>query len=242
MENKKSTAKKENIHKGHRSRVRQKFIADGGLNNFRDHEILEFLLFYAYPMRDTNEMAHRLISEYGSLYNLFNTPVNNLMDKAGLTENAAVLLSLVRHANKRFLMSEYANACLTSSKKAGRYMMSVFNGQNYESFYLICLSLKKKILSVDEIDRGDADSVRMETRRLIEKALLNRAKFVIIGHNHPAGTIKPSTQDTAITKRIKHDFSIIGVTLLDHIVVTVDDYYSFSEHRLLGLTYNPITD
>ncbi len=242
MENKNTKAKKENLHKGHRARVRQKFIKDGSLDNFQDHEILEFLLFYAYPMKDTNEMAHKLLEEYGSLYNLFNTPVNNLMDKTGLTENAAVLLCLIQHANKRFLMSEFNNRALSSSKRAGKYMMSVFNGQNYESFYLICLNLKKKIISVDEMDKGDADSVRMETRKIIEKALLYRAKFVIIGHNHPAGTNKPSPQDVAITKRIKTELEMIGVILLDHIVVTVDNYYSFCENKLFGLTYNPVMD
>ncbi len=242
MEEKKSKPKKENVHKGHRERVRQKFIKDGGLENFQDHEILEFLLFYAYPMRDTNEMAHKLLNEYGSLYNLINTPPKSIANTTGITENAACLISLIHHANKRFLTSEFDKKCLTDSKKAGKYMKSLFNGQNYESLYLLCLNLKKKVLSCDEIDRGDSNSIRIDSRRILERALFVRAKYAIIAHNHPGGTKKPSAPDVSITRRLQDELASIGVILLDHIVAINDDYYSFSENRLMGLTYNPVKD
>ena len=62
----------QNLHANHRKRVRARFIKDGNLDNFEEHQILELLLFYSVPRRDTNELAHKLLIEYGSLYNLMN--------------------------------------------------------------------------------------------------------------------------------------------------------------------------
>lgn len=243
MENKKEKPKKENLHKGHRARVRQKFIKEQSLDNFNDHEVLEFLLFYAYPMRDTNEMAHRLLMQYGTLHNLMNTKTNALINEGGLTENAATLLTALPHINRRYLKSEFNKSpLLTDSKKAGKFMMSLFNGQNYESLYLISLNLRKKIISVDEISRGDADSVSVNLKRILQKTLLNNAKFVIIGHNHPAGTLKPSVADVNIAKALLEEFKLFDIYMLDNMIVTSKGYYSFSEHKYFGLTYNPIMD
>lgn len=235
--------KKINSHIGHRARVRQRFIDEGSLDRFHDHQVLELLLFYAYPMKDTNEIAHRLLNQFGSLYNLFNASAAELMTRAGLTENVAVLLTMMPHINKKYLQSQFTKSeVLSNAKIACDYVSTLFNGQKYESLYMICLNVHKKVISVDEICKGGVSNVSVDSRKLIEKALLNSAKFVIISHNHPGGNCKPSTADLHITNKLINEFKIIDVILIDHIIVCNNKTYSFCINRNYNLSYNPVLD
>lgn len=232
--------KKKNIHTGHRARLRQKFIDTGNLDNFDDHQILEMLLFYAYPMKDTNEIAHKLISEYGSLYNLFNRPVKDLMNRMNVTENVATLISMMPHLYKRYLRSEINDGKpINTSAKAKKFLRSYLVGQDYESFVVVNLDVKKRVIAVDVLTDNEVSEVSVSSRTVIERALLNRAKFVIIGHNHPAGTNKPSSADVSMFRRLREEYKMIGVTILDNIIICNQDSYSFYEHKTYGLTYNP---
>lgn len=233
---------KSNVHRGHRSRVRTKFIRDGNLDNFQPHEVLELLLFYAYPMKDTNEIAHRLLKEYGSLYNLFNAKPQDLMNNLGLSENVAVYLSMLPSIFKMYLRTGLDDTKpLTNSNIAGKYMESYLKGNPTESFYMISLNIKKNVLAVDRIAEGGVSNVKFEIRKIIERALLNKARFVIIGHNHPGGILKPSEDDAYITQRLMCDLKLINVDVLDHIIVTNKGTYSFCANKICGLTYNPDT-
>ena len=97
-----------NIHEGHRKRVREQFIKAGNLNNLPDHKILELLLFYSTPRSDTNELAHNLINQFGSLNGVFDAPYESLLEVKGIGEHSAVLLKLVPEAVKRYLINKSA--------------------------------------------------------------------------------------------------------------------------------------
>jgi DNA repair protein radC len=242
--NKKSfKGEKSNLHSGHRQRVRSKFIESGNFDSFTDHEILELLLFYGYPMKDTNEIAHKLLSEYGSLFNLFNRPAKDLINNGGLTENVAVLISMIPYLSRRYLKSEFGdNAVIEDWRDGCKYMTSLVVGQKYESFFVVSLDAKRRVIDVCEVSDGNVSEIRVKSRIVLEKALLNRAKFVIIGHNHPAGTCKPSNADLKMTSYLVDDFKIIGVTVLDHIIVCNNETYSFCKNKLFNFTYNPVED
>lgn len=82
------------MHEGHRERLRKRFI-ENGLQGFEKHNMLELLLFYAIPRRDTNELAHRLINSFGSLSGVFNASFEELCRVEGIGENAAALIKLI---------------------------------------------------------------------------------------------------------------------------------------------------
>ncbi|MGN1130860.1 MAG: hypothetical protein ACI4Q8_05855, partial [Ruminococcus sp.] len=96
-----------NIHKGHRKRVKDNFLKNG-LDNFEDHQILELLLFYALPQRDTNELAHRLISKFGSISAVFDAPVCELI-KFGLSDNTVTLLKLIPDISRIYTVDKRDN-------------------------------------------------------------------------------------------------------------------------------------
>ena len=125
-----SDKEKTNIHKGHRERVRERFIKDGNLDSFQDHEIIEFLLFYAIKMRDTNELAHRMIERFGSLHALLNASPKEIAEKCSVSENTAVLVSLIPHLCRRYLKSYWDrdDFRIESSKAASKYFDALLAG------------------------------------------------------------------------------------------------------------------
>jgi len=92
---------KMSIHDGHRQRMKSRFQKNG-LSDFNEHEVLELLLFYCIPRRDTNEIAHNLIARFGSLAKVLDAPLNHLQEVEGMGENAANFLSLIRDFHLAF--------------------------------------------------------------------------------------------------------------------------------------------
>ena len=93
-----------NLHEGHRQRLKERFLREG-LDHFEPHTVLELLLFYAVPQRDTNELAHRLIARFGSLDAVFDAAFDELCAVEGIGRNTATLLKLVPDLTRRYPVS-----------------------------------------------------------------------------------------------------------------------------------------
>lgn len=221
------------IHDGHREKMRQRFMS-GGLDSFADHEVLELLLFYAIPRRDTNETAHLLLERYGSLTGVFNAPVEDLMKAEGIGENAAVFLKLVPAAcRKARLSGDGRDIILNSVDKIGDYLIDCFSGETAEVIYQLCLDKKGKLLACKRLAEGAADNADLNVRKLVENTLLSSASAVVIAHNHPSGIALPSNEDYATTWRVQEALASIGVPLQDHIIVADGDYVSMAQSGML---------
>ena len=92
---------KKNVHEGHRDRLRQRFLQEG-LENFQDHNVLELLLFYSIPRKDTNEEAHNLINRFGSLSGVFDASFEELCEVKGIGENSAALIKIMPELFKKY--------------------------------------------------------------------------------------------------------------------------------------------
>ena len=110
------------IHKGHRQRVKERYLSEG-LDGFQDHEVLEFLLFYCIPMKDTNELAHKMILEFGTLAGLLEADPMQISKRCGVSENTAILVSAVTSFARRYYKAKRGpKPVLDSSSKAGEYL------------------------------------------------------------------------------------------------------------------------
>lgn len=136
-----------NLHANHRKRVRARFIKDGNLDSFEQHQILEMLLFYSIPRKDTNELAHKLLNEYGNLYTLMNARPEDIIKRCKVSEPTAVLISMIPHVGRKFLSSSLddENVCIDTFSIANSYFEAALSGKNFESFYMICLDLNKRL-------------------------------------------------------------------------------------------------
>jgi len=220
-------------HDGHRSRMKKRFL-QYGLASFDDHNILELLLFYAQPRKDTNATAHRLMDAFGSLDAVFEAPPQALMQVEGVGESAAVLIHLVPEAARRYRIAKETNGTIiASSEDAGRYMIPRFLNCRDEAVYMLCLDPKHRVLGCHELGGGGPTSVSVNVRRIVEIALNQNAAAVILAHNHPNGLAIPSAEDRRTTRRVRDALALVGIPLLDHIIVAGEDFVSMSDSGML---------
>ncbi len=226
------------IHTGHRERLRTRFMHDG-LDSFEDHQVLELLLFYCIPRQDTNALAHKLLNEYGTLYNLFDADPQDVMNRCKVSKNIAVLMTMVPGLVRRYTASKFDNKAqvLDTSRKAGLYAVSLLLGLNRECFYAICLNLHRKVIYAEKLSEGTQTDAPLYPRNLMETLLKYKATGVVLAHNHPGGMLSPSRNDITATKKIIDLLTPVGIEVVDHIIVAGDQYYSFSEHKTLPLWY-----
>lgn len=222
-----------NIHDGHRRRVKSRYLSEG-LDGFQDHEILEFLLFYCIPMKDTNELAHKMIREFGSLAGLFDSDPVEISKRGGVSENTAILISLIPSLVRRYFKAKWGDKpILSSSSKAGEYAVSLFAGRNYEAFFVFCLDSQSRLNHATLVHEGTINEVQVYPRLVVETALRHKAHSVILAHNHPGGILDPSKADIEVTKRVMIALEAISIDVMDHIIVAEDNYVSFAEKGLL---------
>ncbi|MCX7746529.1 MAG: DNA repair protein RadC [Clostridia bacterium] len=221
------------MHEGHRKRLRSRFIKEG-LDSFEPHQVLELLLFYSIPRKDTNELAHILLKKYGSLSGVFEADSKDLAGTEGIGENTAILLSLIPQVARMYFKDRWGEKpVLNSSEKAGRYAVSLFTGRLYETFFIICLDAQNKVHYASPVHEGTINEAPVYPRLIVECAIRHQANSVILAHNHPGGSLKPSKADIEATNRIKAALEAISIKVVDHIIVAGDQYMSFAEKGLI---------
>ncbi|SMC42060.1 RadC family protein [Papillibacter cinnamivorans] len=222
------------MHDGHRQRMKRRFLGTG-MDSFEDHNVLEILLFYSIPQKDTNPLAHELITRFGSLEGVFDAPAEELMKVPGVGENTAALIKLIPQVYRRYMISKTGSgAILNSSEKAGVFLLPRFAAERDEVVYLVCLDAKCKVLSCRLMFRGSVNSAHVSVRKIVEAALTNNSTSVILAHNHPSGIALPSEEDNLTTLRIQAALEAVGIELADHIVVADDDFVSIADNGILG--------
>lgn len=219
--------KKKNVHEGHRERMRNKYV-NKGIEVFEQHEILEMLLFYAIPRKNTNDIAHRLLEACGSLSAVFDALIDILMQQ-GLSYNAAVLLHMIPDLSRAYQSDKFDNEeKIITDENIGKKMVHLFAGKNEECVYAFFLDAKGKEKYSGIISKGDASSAPLFSKDIVSIAARCKAVTVIIAHNHPSGVAFPSRADLEATADIADALDTIGIHLADHIIVADRDYISLS--------------
>lgn len=219
------------IHDGHRARMKKKLL-ENGERGFDDHELLEILLYYAVPRRDTNELAHRLLQQFGSLRGVLSASVQELACVKGMGESAALLVALVPRLQRR-AAQDASEQILNSVDRCGDYFSALLSGGHKEMLWQVCLDAKGKVLSSRCLAEGDVSMAAVSVRQVVEYALRAGAVGVVLAHNHPSGVALPSQEDIATTRLIRDALRTMNIQLVDHIVVADGDYVSMAASGLL---------
>lgn len=222
------------MHKGHRGRLRERFLREG-LDNFEDHQVLELLLFQAIPRIDTNPLAHRLLKHFGSLSAVLEADPKDLVSVEGIGRNAAVFLSMIRQSARRYFRDRVRQPrrMLNTSEAAAEYLVPLLAGCPEEMFYLVCLDSRLRVLYPALISEGTVKDALVHPRHVVEAAVRHRASSVILAHNHPAGSPHPSAHDHKLTRHLVQALGGINVQVVDHIIVAGEQIYSFSREGTL---------
>lgn len=223
----------ENSHKGHRERLRKRFLNDG-LENFEDHNALELLLFYSIPMKDTNEEAHALMHRFGTLSEVFDADFDELCKVKGISTRTATLIKLMPELFRKYEMDKLSNdeMHLNSAGLIAEFASKHFKGINHEQLYVLCLDKNCKKLRFDLISEGTVNATMINNRKITEAAVLSNAASIVLVHNHPSGVTAPSSMDIAATTNIVEAMDAIGIRVNDHIIIGHGgDYFSFRNNR-----------
>ena len=218
------------VHNGHRDRMRQRYKEEG-LDGFREHEVLEMLLYYCIAQKDTNEMAHDLLAEFGNIPAGLSATPTELTKVPGIGAGAASYLNFIHDLNRYVQMrqKETQCSCFTSLEQCGEYLFPKFLGSRNELVYLMCLDSKCKLLNCKLLGEGSVNSAAVPIRRIVEYALNTNASTVVLAHNHPSGVALPSTDDVQTTRMVSHALKAVDVCLADHMVFSDDEYVSMRQ-------------
>lgn len=205
-------------HQNHRQRVRESFRSTP-FSEMPDISILELLLFYAIPRKNTNHIASRLIEEYGSLANVLNTPYEELIKIDGMGESGALLLSVLPEISKRFDGDAMPVSTLLEKDELNIYIRKKLYGLKNEVFMVVCLDPIGRATLCEIVAEGNDSSVTVDKRTILETVFSADADSVILAHNHPNGEAAPSHEDIELTKEIIALLNETGIKLTDHIIV-----------------------
>lgn len=222
------------IHAGHRQRLYHSYLQQAGLDGFSDVVVLELLLTFAIPRKDTNPIAHALLDNFGTLYAVFEAPVDSLRKVEGMTTRAAVLLHLQPQLWKRYATSRQADIRIfPTHADCARYIIAQFRGAREEQVHMMSLDAKCKLLDYRKISEGSVNSTVLPVRKVVEAALAVNATSVVIAHNHTSGIALPSKDDLQVTSLLQTALKCVEIHLVDHIIVADEDYVSFRDSGLL---------
>ena len=221
--------KKENLHAGHRQRLRERYLQTGGAG-MADHELLELMLTYAIPRSDVNPIAHRLLQTFGSFGGVFQASAEELKNVEGMGESSAVFLKTLVTCGQRCLQQYYKNGKRLDLKNfvdASRFALAEAAGDKYETLRIICLDSRYQFISTKVIYEGNTTSVPADPKRVIETALQSKAHFIIVYHNHPSGNLHPSRADEDVVQQIHDMATAVKLQVLDQMILGHGAAYSF---------------
>ena len=208
------------LHKGHRERMRKRFLSSNG-KDFSDHELLEMLLYFSVPRIDTNELAHKLLNEFGSLRAVCNASPEKLEKISGIGPSSSFLFKLIFTIRKKMDIEKYDTKKLSADRisNVGNFLIDYYKDTPVEELCAMLLDNSLRLIDFVSISTGSVNSVSLDVRSFAKLALDKDSSYVIISHNHPAGTLNQSNEDKLITSQVQAALHTIGITLLDHIIV-----------------------
>ena len=212
------------MHENHRDRVKKRFLSSG-LDDFAPHNVLELLLFYAIPQKDTNEIAHLLIDRFGSLDRVFDASVEELKEIRGISDHSATLIKLIPALARRYAIEKNKEGHVFDNLDSmGQYFVSQYIGVTVETVLLLLLDNKYNAIDCVKLHEGSVNSCEITVRKLAELAFKNNASMVVLAHNHPSGLAIPSSADLYTTRQLGTALNLLGIKLISHIVVAGKDY------------------
>lgn len=221
-----------NSHAGHRKNLKERFLKDG-LSSFQEHEILELALFFTIPRRNTNDIAHDLISKFGSFKNVVAADYQDLLRCDNIGENSALFLKLLDAILIKYRFSDKKIKRIRCINDACNYFVKLLYGEKNEKLFVMCLGTNFEILHVELVAEGSINSAPIYPRKIAQIALKCNSSFIILAHNHPSGTPRPSRQDIDCTLNVLNVLLPLEINLVDHIITHDDEYYSFSAQKLI---------
>ena len=213
--------------KGHRNRLRERFI-QGGLTGFHDYEILELLLGYSIPRKDTKPIARKLLSKFKSFSKVLDATDDQILEVEGIGPSTVTYLRIIREfISKYFEHVSIEKKQFLNLDDLIAYLRAIIGGKANEVLYVMYLNSRNELIKAESLGEGTISESIAFPRKIVEGALKCRATSLILAHNHPEGIAEPSDNENAITNSARSALSTVDILLQDHIIITDNEFYSF---------------
>lgn len=231
---------KENLHAGHRERLRERFLAADETytvnSNFREHELLELLLFFAQKRVNTNETAHKLLNRFGNIRGVMEAPFISLLQVDGVGQNTALLIRVVCALMQMHVQSDiparggFRMTGLADLVPVIRRMY--FTQTAVEHVFLMLFNAEGYHLKTLRISDGTPTGVALDIPQCVRLAVQYDASAAVLVHNHPTIPM-PSEEDRVLTERLHTALSCAAITLYDHLVLSENSCYAILKDQFL---------
>lgn len=217
----------------HRSRLRKRFL-ELGIDGLLPHEVIELFLTFVIPQKDVKNEAHQIIEKFGSVKGFFEAGDEELSQIKFFKEKGVTLRKFIKEFSILYHKQVAESTSLSYSKKELiDYCIKKLGNLKEEEFWLFTINSKQQIIKEHLISKGLSDKTPVYPKRILELALNDKAHSILITHNHPNGNLKPSDYDITVTKALDIPAQVLGLNIIDHIIVSSDNYSSMWDEKLI---------
>lgn len=214
-------------------RPRERLISEGA-RALSDSELLALFLRVGVRGRSAVELGRDLLQQFGSIHGLFAASLPQLSAVHGIGPAKYAELQAVMELAQRAIGEQLqAGHALASPDAVRQYLRMNMGRQQHESFVVLFLDVKNRLLASEEMFRGTLTHTSVYPREVVKAALRHNAASIMLAHNHPSGTTEPSEADLVLTRALVQALALVDVRVLDHFVVAGANVHSFAEHGQL---------
>ena len=215
-------------------RPREKLLANG-ISSLSNSELIAILLNHGTRDKSALELAQDVLKlSKDNLNELGKLSVKELMKIHGIGEAKAIgLVAAMELGRRRYAMASREKAVVTSSADVADYLQISLKDYKHEVFAVLFLNRSNKVNHFQIVSEGGITGTVADPRIILKKALEENAVNIILCHNHPSGSLKPSKADEELTYKIKEAAKYFDIKVLDHVIVSDDGYYSFADEGIL---------
>ena len=232
-----SSLEEKNIHVGHRQRMRSKLLIHGS-RIFDTYELLEMLLYYVIPYKDTNPTAKLLLKRFNSLPGVFGADADELTEVTGVGGRVAEYIhdlgELMTYIGGE--LPHESDMRLDSYDKVGNYFVNYFDSKTESSVVIMLLDNSMHLIATETLYDGvDYDSSAIKPEPFVTAVTKHRAALAITAHNHVYGPCYPTSGDRATDALITRSLTSVGIKHLEHYIVSGSQYIGVSKTSISGL-------
>ena len=200
-----------------------------------DEELLSYLLNFSES--DPTKTAALLLRQFDNLANLLDANPMDLSTIENLSDKSTALIRLVAALQRRYLLiRSQPESRLCNRNDIVNYLTPLLANKVEEEVFLLCLDEAKHVLGCSTIAKGTGNSAWLSPRSLVWEALLKKASYVVLAHNHPSGYPAPSQEDIGTSTALQELLRLLDIRLLDHIIFTNTGYCSMVECGYLHIS------
>jgi DNA repair protein RadC len=220
--------------KGHRKRLREKFLVSG-LSGFHDYEVIELLLTLATPRKDCKDAAKNSLKRFKTLQGVLEASPAALCEVPGIGPKNLLGIKLIKAVADRYLKKRLIHKDpLNNSKELFDYLYHGIRDKSRECFNVLFLDAKNRVITTETLFEGTLAASSVYPREVIIAALNHQAAALIFAHNHPSGDPKPSPEDISITRRLIFACRVMGITVHEHLIIGDNRYFSFADQGYIA--------